>query len=291
MTDHAARERRLGWLLVAPAAAAVVLVAAYPVLHAVWLSLQRYDLRLPDERAFVGAANYLGVLASEVWWEALLNTLVIAVASVAGELVLGFAFALLMHRALVGRRGVRVALLIPYAIVTVVAAMAFKLAVDPATGFINPLLGADHAWLGHRWSAFAVIIATEIWKTTPFIALLLLAGLSLVPADLERAARVDGASARQRFFRITLPLLRPAVGVAVLFRTLDAFRIFDVVFIQTRGAQSTETVSLVGYSTLITRLNLGLGSAVSVLVFASMVAIAAVLIKAFGIELAREDVR
>ena len=151
------------------------------------------------------------------------------------------------------------------------------------------LLGLEQAWLTERWSAFFVIIVTEIWKTTPFMALLLLAGLTLVPEDLLRAARVDGASATQRFFKITLPLMKPAVLVALLFRTLDAFRIFDTVFVQTRGAQDTETVSVVGYNTLVVRLNLGLGSAVSVLIFLSVVLIAVLFVKAFGTSLDQEQ--
>ncbi|MDH3728588.1 MAG: sugar ABC transporter permease, partial [Myxococcales bacterium] len=129
------------------------------------------------------------------------------------------------------------------------------------------------------------IIQTEVWKTTPFMALMLLAGLTLVPEDLTRAARVDGASAPQRFFKVTLPLMRPVIVVALLFRTLDAFRIFDTVFVQTRGAQSTETVSILGYDTLITRLNLGLGSAVSVLIFLCVLAIAVLYVKGFGMDL------
>jgi multiple sugar transport system permease protein len=178
---------------------------------------------------------------------------------------------------------------VPYGIITVVAALAWKFAFDPTTGFVNALLGLDQAWLTERWSAFLVIIFTEIWKTTPFMALLLLAGLTLVPDDLLRAARVDGASATQRFFGITLPLMKPAVLVALLFRTLDAFRIFDTVFVQTRGAQDTETVSVVGYNTLVVRLNLGLGSAVSVLIFLSVVIIAVLFVKAFGTSVDREQ--
>jgi multiple sugar transport system permease protein len=280
-------EYRLGWLLVAPAVVAMLVVTAWPVLYACWLSLFRYDLRFPDQRAFVGLDNYLSVLSSEVWWQSLGNTLIITVGSVAVELLLGFALALLMHRALFGRRTVRTAILIPYGIITVVAALAWKFAFDPTTGFVNALLGLDQAWLTERGSALFVIILTEVWKTTPFMALLLMAGLTLVPDDLLRAARVDGASAVQRLFRITLPLMKPAILVALLFRTLDAFRVFDTVFVQTRGAQSTESVSIVGYHTLITRLNLGLGSAVSVLIFACVVIIALLFVKGFGTALAR----
>jgi multiple sugar transport system permease protein len=280
-------ERRLGWLLCAPAVGAMVLVCAYPVVYALWLSLYRYDLRFPDERTFVGLANYLSVLSSPVWWQSLTNTLIITIGSVSVELILGFAFALIMHRALFGRRTLRASILVPYGMITVVAALAWKFAFDPTTGFVNALLGLDQAWLTQRGSAFFVIIFTEIWKTTPFVALLLLAGLTLVPQELLQAARVDGAGVVQRFFRVTLPLMKPAILVALLFRTLDAFRIFDTVFVQTRGAQDTESVSLVGYNTLIVRLNLGLGSAVSVLIFLCVVLIAILFVKGFGTSLTR----
>ena len=275
-------ERRLGWLLCGPAVTAMLLVTAYPILYALWLSLFRYDLRFPGHRQFVGFANYASVLTSEIWWKALTNTLIITVSSVSFELVLGMALALLMHRSTVGRRIVRTAVLIPYAIITVVAALAWKFAFDPTTGFINALLGLENAWLTQRWSAFFVIIFSEIWKTTPFMALLLLAGLTLIPEDLARAARVDGASSWQRFWRLTLPLMKLTILVALLFRTLDAFRIFDTVYVQTRGAQDTETVSIVGYNTLIVRLNLGLGSAVSVLIFCGVLLIAVLFIKGSG---------
>ena len=275
-------ERRLGWLLCAPAVAVMLLVTAYPILYSLWLSLFRYDLRFPDRREFAGFVNYASVLTSEVWWSALINTLIITVSSVSFELVLGMGLALLMHRAATGRRTVRAAVLVPYAIITVVAALAWKFAFDPTTGFVNGLLGVDNAWFAQRWSAFFVIIFSEIWKTTPFMALLLLAGLTLIPEDLIRAARVDGASSWQRFWRVTLPLMKPTILVALLFRTLDAFRIFDTVYIQTRGAQDTETVSIVGFNTLIVRLNLGLGSAVSVLIFCGVLMIAFLFIKGFG---------
>jgi multiple sugar transport system permease protein len=282
-------EERLGWLLCTPAVLAMLLVTAYPILYAIWLSLFRYDLRFPDERAFVGLDNYASVLTSAVWWESLANTLIITIGSVSIELVLGMLLALVMHRVLFLRRTVRAAVLVPYAVITVVAALAWKFAFDPVTGFVNPWLGLDQAWLTERWSAFLVIILTEVWKTTPFMALLLLAGLTLVPQDLLDAARVDGANAVQRFFRVTLPLMRNTVLVALLFRTLDAFRIFDTVFVQTRGAHGTETVSIVGYHTLVTRLNLGLGSAVSVLIFACVIAIAALFVKGFGASFAAEE--
>lgn len=289
MSYRTSAEHRLAWLLCAPAVIAMLLVTAYPMLYSLWLSLFRYDLRFPDERQFIGLQNYLTVLSSPTWWQSLFNTVLITIGSVAVELVLGFIIALVMHRALVGRRIVRTAVLVPYGIITVVAAMSWRFAFDPTTGFVNGLLGLEDAWLAGRWSAFLVIILTEIWKTTPFMALLLLGGLTLVPEDLLRAARVDGANAAQRFFRIVLPLMRPVIMVALLFRTLDAFRIFDTVFVLTRGAQGTEPVSVVGYNTLITRLNLGLGSAVSVLIFVCVLVIAALYIKGFGIDLSRRE--
>lgn len=289
MSRRSRAEHRLAWLLCAPAVIAMAVVTAWPMLYALWLSLFRYDLRFPEQRQFIGLDNYLSVLSSEVWWQSLVNTLIITVGSVALELVLGFVFALIMHRALLGRRVVRISLLVPYGIITVVAAMSWRFAFDPTTGFVNALLGLEGGWLAERWSAFFVIIQTEIWKTTPFMALLLLAGLTLVPEDLLRAARVDGANAVQRFFKITLPLMRPVTMVALLFRSLDAFRIFDTVFVQTRGAQGTESVSIVGYNALITRLNLGLGSAVSVLIFVCVLLIALLYIKGFGIDLSRRE--
>ncbi len=278
-----------GWLLCGPALAAMALVTAYPILYAVQLSLYRYDLRFGAPPELVGLGNYFSVLSSEIWWQALGNTLLITIVSVFFELLLGFALALLMHKAVFRRRTVRSALLVPYASNTVVAALAWKFAFDPTTGFVNRLLGTDLAWLNERWSAFLVIIFSEIWKTTPFMALLLLAGLSLIPDEVIKAARIDGASAVQRFRLIILPLVKPSIVVALLFRSLDAFRIFDAVYVLTRGAHGTESVSVVGYNTLIARLNLGLGSAVSVLVFLCALAIALLFIKSFGVPLLRVE--
>jgi multiple sugar transport system permease protein len=246
--------------------------------------MQDLDLRFPDEGGFVGIDNYVTVLTSGLWWQAVFNTAFIAVISVTIELVLGMVIALVMHRALFGRGLVRTSVLIPYGIVTVVAAFAWFYAFDPNTGFVNslPLIADDKAWFGERFSSFAVIILAEVWKTTPFMALLLLAGLATIDEGLYEAAKVDGANAVQRFFRITLPLLKPALLVALLFRTLDAFRVFDSIFVMTRGAQDTESVSILGYNQLISRLNLGLGSAVSVLIFLMVLAIAFLFVRGFG---------
>jgi multiple sugar transport system permease protein len=277
-------ERKLAWLLCAPAVLAMLLVTAYPIVYAVALSLQQIDLRFPDESGFVGLDNYVSVLTSELWWEDVFNTVFVMVISVAIELVLGMAIALVMYRAIFGRGIVRTSVLIPYGIITVVAAFAWQFAFAPDTGFVNhlPLISEDMDWFGGRFSSFAVIILAEIWKTTPFMALLLLAGLVTIDGQLYEAAKVDGASAWQRFTRITLPLMKPAILVALLFRTLDAFRVFDSIFIMTRGAQDTESVSILGYSQLISRLNLGLGSAVSVLIFICVFLIAFVFVRGFG---------
>jgi multiple sugar transport system permease protein len=174
--------------------------------------------------------------------------------------------------------------LIPYGIVTVVAAFAWRFAFDPGTGFWSglPFVGKDASPLTDTFGSYAVIIATEVWKTTPFMALLLLAGLALVSDELHEAAKVDGASAWQRFWRITVPLMKPAILVALLFRTLDAFRVFDSVFILTNGANNTETVSILGFNQLISRLNLGVGSAVSVLIFLTVLLIAVFFVKGLG---------
>ena len=280
-------ERRLGWMLVAPAVIAMLLVTAYPILYAIVLSLQNVDLRFPDEGGFAGLDNYSAVLSSELWWQDVFNTLFITVISVAVELTLGMIIALIMHRAIFGRGVIRTSVLVPYGIITVVAAFAWFYAFNPDTGFINqlPLIADDMAWFGERFSSFAVIIMAEVWKTTPFMALLLLAGMTTIDDGLYEAARVDGASAWQRFVRITLPLMKPAILVALLFRTLDAFRVFDTIFIMTRGAQDTESVSILGYNQLISRLNLGLGSAVSVLIFLCVLLIAFLFVKGLGVRL------
>jgi multiple sugar transport system permease protein len=288
LSSRARSERKLGWLLCAPAVTVMLLVTAYPIGYALWLSMQRYDLRFPDEREFVGLDNYGAVLGNELWWQDLVNTLVITAVSVVIELVLGFALAFVMHRALFGRGIVRSSILVPYGIVTVVAAFAWRFAFDPTSGFVNGLLDTERSWFTEQWSSYLVIILAEVWKTTPFMSLLLLAGFTLVPDDVVRAARVDGASAAQRLRQVIIPLMKPAILVALLFRTLDAFRIFDSVFVMTRGAQNTENVSILGYKTLIGRLNLGLGSAVSVLIFACVVIIAFLFVKGFGANLSQQ---
>ena len=189
--------------------------------------------------------------------------------------------AILMFRTLFVRGTMRTIILIPYGIVTVAAAYGWQYAWTPNTGYLSALFN-NSAPLTKTGTALAVIILAEIWKTTPFMALLLMAGLSLVPEDLQKAARVDGASAWQRFVRITLPLMKPAILVALLFRTLDAFRVFDNIYILTAGGNGTYSVSILGYDNLFRALNLGIGSAISILIFICVAIIAFIFIRLFG---------
>lgn len=275
-------ERRLGLLLVAPAAIVMLAVTAYPVGYAVWLSLQRYDLRFPDERRFVGLSNYVAVLSDGFWWQAFIVTSLVTLVSVAIEFVLGLAIALVMHRTIVGKGIVRTVVLIPYGIVTVAAAYSWYYAWTPGTGYLANLLPDGSAPLTDQIPSLAIIVLAEVWKTTPFMALLLLAGLALVPDDLLKAAQVDGAGAWTRLVRIIVPLMKPAILVALLFRTLDAFRIFDNIYVLTRGANGTGSVSILGYDNLFRAFNLGIGSAISALIFLCVAIIAFVFIKLFG---------
>ncbi|GAA3702756.1 sugar ABC transporter permease [Arthrobacter ginkgonis] len=285
-------ERRLGWLLAGPAFVVMLLVTLYPILQAIWDSLFNFRLTAPQDRAFVGLANYVVTLTDPLFWRALGVTLLITVVTVAVELVLGFALALVMHKALKSVRGlVRTAILVPYGIITVVSAFAWFYAFDINSGFVNtwfawlPGIGPDTNWFAGTWSSLFVIMASEIWKTTPFISLLLLAGLAQVPDELTEAAQVDGATWWQRMQRVILPNMKAAIMVALLFRALDAFRIFDNVFIMTNGAFGTEVLSLLAYRTSIGRLEIGLGSAISVLLFLCVLLICFIAIKLFKVDL------
>jgi multiple sugar transport system permease protein len=282
LSEGARQERRLGWWLCAPAVVVMLAVTAYPIGYAVYLSLHRYDLRFPQLAKWVGLSNYGAVLSSGFWWQAFWVTVFITVASVAVELVFGMALALVMHRSIFGRGVVRTAILVPYGIVTVVAAFSWQYAWTPGMGYLADLLPPGSAPLTDRWDAIGLIILAEVWKTTPFMALLLLAGLALVPEETLRAAMVDGATRWQRFRLVTLPLMKPAILVALLFRTLDAFRIFDNIYVLTQGSNSTGSVSILGYDNLFTALNLGIGSAISVLIFICVAIIAFAFIKLFG---------
>ncbi len=293
-SDRARSEQKLGWMLAGPAFVVMLLVTAYPILQAVYYSLFDYRLTDPAKRAFVGLANYVVILTDETWWISFGVTTFITVVTVAVELVLGFALALVMMKALRAIRPVlRAVILIPYAVITVVSAFAWQYAFSLDSGFVNawfswvPGVAADTDWFGGTWSALFVICLAEIWKTTPFISLLLLAGLAQVPDVLQEAAKVDGASWWQRMWRVTIPNMKAAIMVALLFRTLDAFRVFDSVFVMTAGANNTETVSFLAYRQTISRVEIGLGSAVSVLLFISVVLICALFIKGFRVDLSQ----
>jgi multiple sugar transport system permease protein len=281
-------ERRLGLYLAAPSFLVMVLVTAYPLGYAIVLSLFNYRLTDPAGRSFVGLSNYGVILTDPVWWNDFTTTLLITIVTVAIELVLGFGFAFVMLRIIRGRGPLRTAILIPYGIVTVVSAFIWRYAFAIDSGFVNQWLNlGDFNWFGDRWSAIVVICLSEIWKTTPFISLLLLAGLVQVPEEMHEAARVDGATAWQRLYKVTLPNMKAAIMVALLFRTLDAWRIFDNPFVMTGGANNTETISFLAYRQNVTLVNLGMGSAVSVLLFLTVVAIAWVFVKGFKTDLSQ----
>jgi len=292
VSDRLKSERRLGWLLAGPAFAVMLLVTMYPIIQALFDSLFSYRLTAPDDREFIGLQNYWTVLTDGVFWKDLWVTLLITVVTVAVELVLGFALALVMHSAIKQLRGLlRTVILVPYGIITVVSAFAWFYAFDINTGYVNswfawlPVIGPDFNWFGQGWSALLVIMASEIWKTTPFISLLLLSGLAQVPNELGEAAKVDGAGWWERMVKVTIPSMKAAIMVAVVFRALDAFRIFDNIYIMTNGQYGTESLSLLAYRTSITRLEIGLGSAISVILFICVLLIAVVAIKGFKVDL------
>ncbi len=288
-TARAKAENKLGLKLVAPAVILMLLVTAYPMGQALYLSLFKYRLSAPDDREFVGFNNYLTVLTDSLWWTDVFNTLVIMVLTVSVELVIGFAFAMVMHRVIFARGIIRTSILIPYGIITVVSAFAWQFAFSLNNGFVNgwlPFVGDDFNWFGDKWPAMIAIMVSEIWKTTPFMSLLLLAGLAQVSEDTIEAAKVDGATWWQRLWKVILPNMRAAIMVAVLFRALDAYRIFDNIYVMTRGAQDTESVSFLTYRQIIEQFELGMGSALSVLLFLSVLLIAWLLVKAFRVDLA-----
>jgi ABC-type sugar transport system permease subunit len=286
-TDRArgvdARDTRLAIRLVAPAVGVIVLVAIFPVVWTLWESLHLHDLRMPWRgQPFVGAANYVELLSDRRFWEALVHTAIFTVGSVVPELVLGTALALVLHHAVRARGLVRALVLVPWAIPTVVSALLWRFMFEGRAGIVNALLvdaGAlDHPviWFVHAGTAWIPVILSDVWKTTPFVALLLLAGLQNVDPALYEAARLDGASAWQRFAHVTLPLLKPALLVALIFRTLDAFRVFDAVYVMTGGGPgtATEPIALYTFTSLLQHLRFGFGSALAVVVFAIAFALA-----------------
>ncbi|ACS30000.1 ABC transporter permease [Micrococcus luteus] len=292
-SQRAKSEARLGWLLAGPAFFVMLFVVLYPILQALYDSLFTYRLTAPDDREFVGLGNYGVILADPVFWKGLGVTLLITVVTVVVELILGFLLALAMHHAIKQTRGlIRTIILVPYGIITVVSAFAWFYMFSIDSGYINawfewlPGVDADLNWFAQGSTALFVIMLSEIWKTTPFISLLLLAGLAQVPGDLTEAASVDGASWWQRMKLVILPNMKASIMVAVLFRAMDAFRIFDSIYIMTNGAYGTEVLSLLAYRTSIGRLEIGMGSAVSVILFLCVALMAVIAVKGFKVDLA-----
>jgi len=282
LSDRAKHERRLGWILSAPAVVVMLFVTAYPMLNALYLSLFTYRLTDPGHQTFVGLSNYWIVLKDPLWWQDVATTALITVITVAVRRVLRMKKARCMIRA----NAMPMTILLPYGIITVVSAYAWAYAFRLDSGFVNSWLHlGTFDWFGARWSSLVVICLSEIWKTTPFISLLLLAGLAQIPDVLQEAAEVDGATAWQRLWKVTIPNMKAAIMVALLFRTLAAWAIFDNIFIMTGGANGTESLSFLTYRQSITRVAIGLGSALSVLLFLSVVLIAFVFIKGFKVNL------
>jgi multiple sugar transport system permease protein len=281
-------ERRLAVAMLSPAMVVIALVAAYPIGYAIWLSLNEYSVRVPGLSRFAGFKNYSEALGSSEFWDAVVTTFVLTGISVSLELAIGVGMALAMHEAFKGRAILRTVVLVPWAVLTVVSAITWRTLFEPNLGLAPQVLstlglpGADVVWLGESGYALAVMVLADVWKTAPFMALLILAGLQVIPDDLYDAAKVDGATAWQRFVRITLPLLTPAILVALIFRTLDALRIFDLPFVLTRGANDTTTLSLIAHQELTTNRLIGLGSAMSVLTFLIVMAVSFLYIRTVG---------
>ena len=281
-------ERRLALAMLSPSLIVIALVAAYPIGYAIWLSLNEYSVRVPGLSRFAGFDNYTEAFAAPEFWQAVVATFLFTAISVSLELVVGLGMALAMHEAFRGRALLRTVVLVPWAVLTVVSAITWRTIFEPNLGLAPQILstlslpGADTVWLGESGYSMAVMVLADVWKTAPFMALLLLAGLQVIPDDVYDAAKVDGASVWQRFRRITLPLLAPAILVALIFRTLDALRIFDLPYVLTRGANDTTTLSLLAHQELTTNRLIGYGSALSVLTFVIVMAVSFMYIRTVG---------
>jgi trehalose/maltose transport system permease protein len=274
--------------MLSPSLIVIAIVAAYPIGYAIWLSLNQYSVIHPGLSRWVGLGNYRDALTSSEFWSATKTTFVFTVISVSLELVIGTAMAMLMHAAFRGRGVLRAVVLVPWGVLTVGTAIMWRSIVEPDLGFLNQVLqalhlpGAHTVWLGQNGYALAVMIFADVWKTAPFMALLILAGLQTIPEDVYEAAKVDGATAWQRFVSITLPLLRPAILVALIFRTLDALRIFDLPFVLTQGANGTTSLSLYAYQQLTQNRLIGPGSSLAVLTFIIVMGVSFLYIRLVG---------
>lgn len=276
------REYSFPFLLLAPSLLAIGLVALYPFSQTVWTSLHRASLILPDA-TFIGLGNFSRLLQDDGFWNAWSNTLYFTAVTVLFETILGFAIATALNRSFRGRGLVRAAVLIPWAIPTVVSSRLWGLIFNTDAGLANYLLtssrimASDQNWLGNPALAINVAAIVDIWKTTPFMALILLAGLQTIPGELYEAAEIDGASVLNRLLHITLPMLSPVLLVAMLLRTLDAFRVFDVIYVMTGGgpADSTEVMSTLAYKVFFSATQFGYGSALAVAMFVTVLLLSA----------------
>lgn len=268
------KEARTAWAMLAPALVVLGLIQGYPILRTFWLSFHEMNLKRPQTGfPWIGLENYAKILSDSRAGEDIMFTLKFTIATVALELIIGFAAALIMNRAFKGRGLVRAAILVPWAIPTSVSAMMWKFIYNDQYGMFNDILyrlgiiDGYKAWLSTRSGSFMAMVITDVWKTAPYMALLLLAGLQVIDEGLYEAAKIDGANVFQRFFKITLPIVKPSLLVALLFRTLDAFRVFDLVSVLTGGANGTESIAMYAYKQLMTFLNFGYGSALAILIF------------------------
>jgi trehalose/maltose transport system permease protein len=268
------RQQRLAWSFAAPTVILLLAVGLLPLLETFWYSFTDAQTDLVRTPEFIGLKNFQQLFGRKEFWQSVLNTIVFTAGSVTLEFILGMAFALIVNSRFRGRGLMRGAMLIPWALPTVVAAQMWKWMLNDQFGVINDLLVRKTGlidnpivWTGSEGFAMLSIILVDAWKTTPFVALLLLAGLQLIPDELYEATDVDGAGTMQQFFAVTLPLLKPAILVALIFRTLDALRVFDVVWVMTEGQFGTESMATYNYRELIQNLRLGFGSAVSVMIF------------------------
>lgn len=269
----AIRERNAAWTFLAPAIVALVVVAAWPLARTVYMSFTDANFTRPGVVSFVGLSNYLDIFEDRIWWRAVGNTAFFTVTSVTIETILGLAIALLLNQAIRGRGLLRASILIPWAMPAVVSAKIWEWMLHDQFGVINKallsfgLIDQGVAWIAEPRLALWVVVFVDVWITTPFMVLLILAGLQMIPRELMEAAYVDGVPTWRRFVSITLPLLRPAIGVAILFRTLDAVRMFDVSYMLAGNSQRTMTISIYARNQLISFQQLGMGSAASTWVF------------------------
>jgi multiple sugar transport system permease protein len=263
-------ERRLAWLMTTPSLLLIALVAVYPILYAIWLSMHEYSLIRAGVSRWaspVGLGNYIDAFQTPEFVDSIIITFVYTISSVFLETIIGLVMALIMATAFKGQGLLRTVVLVPWAVLTVVTAIMWRTIVDPNLGFVNQILGTNTVWLGEEPQALIVMILADTWKTAPFMALLLLAGLQVIPGEIYEAAKVDGATAWQRFRRITLPLLMPALLVALIFRTLDALRAYDLPKVLTNGANGTTTMSLIAQRTFQENRLYGEGAAYSIITF------------------------